>query len=242
MNGIFYSKYSKYWQLFSPKEHYKEEAAQYVKVLKNAFPGLKSVLELGSGGGNNAHYLKEHFRMTLSDISPGMLSESRKINPECEHLLGDMRTLRLKRKFDAVLIADAVMYLTTAPDVIRALKTAFLHLQRSGVLLIVPDLFIEDFRDRIEKRTNRRKDRSLTYIEVDHHPHRNDSEFTADFFFILKKGCTVENVFRDTHRMGVFSRKEWEGFFKKAGFRNIKFICLSNKKDTQGNTGILAEK
>ena len=33
--------------------------------------------------------------MTLTDIAPGMLAMSESINPECEHIVGDMRTLRL---------------------------------------------------------------------------------------------------------------------------------------------------
>jgi len=42
-----------------------------------------------------------------------MLELSRTINPEAEHILGDMRTLRLGRTFDAVLIHDAICYMTT---------------------------------------------------------------------------------------------------------------------------------
>src|SRR3972149_1508073 len=60
-----------------------------------------TVLELGSGGGNNASHMKAHFKLTLVDRSPAMLAVSRALNPECEHLEGDMRTLRLGRGFDA---------------------------------------------------------------------------------------------------------------------------------------------
>ena len=35
--------------------------------------------------------------MTLVDLSEEMLAVSRELNPECEHLQGDMRTLRLGR-------------------------------------------------------------------------------------------------------------------------------------------------
>ena len=59
------------------------------------------MLELGSGGGNNASHLKAHFQLTLVDLSPAMLAVSRALNPECEHLQGDMRTVRLGRRFDA---------------------------------------------------------------------------------------------------------------------------------------------
>ncbi|MHC4615594.1 MAG: class I SAM-dependent methyltransferase, partial [Planctomycetota bacterium] len=57
------------------------------------------VLELGSGGGNNASHLKKWFDMTLVDLSPHMLEVSRALNPECSHQQGDMRTVRLGTLF-----------------------------------------------------------------------------------------------------------------------------------------------
>ena len=84
---------------------------------RNARP--KTVLELGSGGGNNASHMKAHFELTLTDLSPDMLDLSRTINPELEHIQGDMRTLRLGREFDAVFVHDAVVYMTTEEDLKR---------------------------------------------------------------------------------------------------------------------------
>ena len=78
-----------------------------------AIGDARTLLELGSGGGNNASHLKTRFDCTLTDISPEMLALSRSLNPECEHLEGDMRTLRLGREFDVVFIHDAISYLTT---------------------------------------------------------------------------------------------------------------------------------
>ena len=74
------------------------------------------MLELGSGGGNNASHLKRRFQLTLVDRSPEMLAVSRRLNPECEHVEGDMRTVRLGRTFDAVFVHDAIAYITTEDD------------------------------------------------------------------------------------------------------------------------------
>jgi trans-aconitate methyltransferase len=82
------------------------------------------VLELGSGGGNNASHLKAHCDLTLIDASDRMLALSRRINPECEHVTGDMRTVRLDRQFDAVFIHDAIDYMVTLDDLRAALTTA----------------------------------------------------------------------------------------------------------------------
>ena len=53
-------------------------------------PRPRTLLELGSGGGNMASHLKRDLRLTLTDLSMQMLDESRRINPEAEHLVGDI--------------------------------------------------------------------------------------------------------------------------------------------------------
>ncbi len=83
--------------------------------------------------------------LTLVDLSGEMLDISRRLNPTCEHFLGDMRTVRLDRQFDAVLIYDAVDYMTTEADLALALETAFIHVRPGGVAIFVPDHIKETF-------------------------------------------------------------------------------------------------
>src|SRR5690606_12595145 len=97
------------------------------------------------GGGNNASHLKAHARLTLVEPSEGMRAVSRALNPECEHLDGDMRTVRLGRTFDAVFVHDAVAYMTTEADLRRAMATAFLHTRPGGAALFAPDHVRETF-------------------------------------------------------------------------------------------------
>src|SRR5436190_3075338 len=104
-----YGELADWFRLLTAPEDYAEEAELYRALVVEgcAFPP-RTVLELGSGGGNNASHLKRHFEMTLVDRSREMLAISRSLNPECEHLVGDMRSVRLGRTFDAVFVHDAV--------------------------------------------------------------------------------------------------------------------------------------
>jgi len=87
----FYTALADWWPLFSPPPEYGEEADDLVPRILAAAPSRpETLLELGSGGGSLAFHLKRHFRLTLTDIAPGMLAVSRVINPECEHLVGDI--------------------------------------------------------------------------------------------------------------------------------------------------------
>ena len=94
----FYTQYADWWQLLSPAEDYAEEAEFFRQAIIAAADRMpRTMLEFGSGGGNNASYLKQHFELTLTDLSAAMLGESRKLNPQCEHVAGDMRSLQLGR-------------------------------------------------------------------------------------------------------------------------------------------------
>jgi SAM-dependent methyltransferase len=95
---LLYSDLTPWYRLIDPLEDHLEEAEAYDAAFLRGIDGpATTLLELGSGAGNNAYYLKRRFRCTLADISEPMLALSRGINPECEHVTGDMRTLRLDR-------------------------------------------------------------------------------------------------------------------------------------------------
>lgn len=141
-----YGELASWFHLLTAPKDYAEEAEFYRKTLfEHCATAPKTLLELGSGGGNNASHMKRHFQMTLVDLSADMLELSRTINPECAHIEGDMRTVRLGREFDAVFIHDAVMYMTTEADLCATMETASLHCQPGGAAVFVPDYVRETF-------------------------------------------------------------------------------------------------
>src|SRR5438045_1944384 len=100
---LLYGELTPWYRLVDPPEDHREEAGSYQAALERGIVGrAETLLELGAGAGHNALHLKRRFRCTLTDISPEMQALSRELDPECEHLLGDMRSLRLDRTFDAV--------------------------------------------------------------------------------------------------------------------------------------------
>lgn len=70
---------------------------------------------------------------------------SRVINPECTHLAGDMRDLRVGRDFDAVFVHDAIDHMTTGADLRAAFTTAAAHLREGGLLVVAPDHVAETY-------------------------------------------------------------------------------------------------
>jgi SAM-dependent methyltransferase len=177
------------------------------------------VLELGSGGGHNAVHLKQRFRLTLADLSADMLAMSRRLNPECAHHQGDMRTLRLGRTFDAVFVHDAVAYMTTETDLRQVIETAFAHCRPGGIALFVPDHTAENFQPVTDHGGSDGPDgRGARYLEWTWDPDPNDTWIRSEYAFLLRDTDGSVRVVEEAHRTGLFSRQVWLGLLTAAGF------------------------
>jgi SAM-dependent methyltransferase len=215
-----YRELADWFHLLTAPEEYAEEAERYRSVLvEGAERPVETVLELGSGGGNNASHMKAHFTMTLTDLSPEMLAVSRRLNPELEHVAGDMRTVRLGREFDAVFVHDAVSYITTQADLAAVVETAFVHCLPGGAALFVPDHVRETFRPDTDCGGNDGDGRALRYLEWDWDPDPNDDTYVSDFAYVLREKDGSVRVEHDRHVCGAFRRKVWLSLLEEAGFR-----------------------
>jgi trans-aconitate methyltransferase len=162
--------------------------------------------------------------MTLVDLSPEMLAVSRSMNPECEHIQGDMRTVRLDRQFDAVFTHDAIMYMTTGNDLRSALETAFVHCRPGGVALFTPDCTHETFRPATSHGGHDSEERSMRYLEWTRDPDPTDTSYIVDFAYLLREGRDIRCEY-DQHIFGVFGREDWLHWITEAGFeaRTVPF-------------------
>ena len=214
-----YRDLAEWWPLLSAPEDYAEEAAEYRQVIQDhARREVAQVLELGSGGGNNASHLKAWFGLTLVDLSPAMLEVSRRLNPECEHLEGDMRSVRLGRSFDAVFVHDAVAYLTTEEDLGAAFTAAFEHTRPGGVALFVPDEVRENFEPGTDWGGHDGPDRALRYLEWFWDPDPDDTTIRMDLTYVSHEPDGSTHVEHDPHVCGLFPRANWLDDLAAAGF------------------------
>ncbi|MDP9006966.1 MAG: class I SAM-dependent methyltransferase [Actinomycetota bacterium] len=215
----FYSDLAEWWPLISPPEEYAEEAAAAATLLGSASISVREVLELGSGGGHNAVHLKERFALTLVDLSDEMLAMSRRLNPECDHRQGDMRTVRLGRRFDAVFVHDAVDYMTDEDDLRRAVETAYVHCRTGGVAVFVPDNTAEAFEEATDHGGGDAGDgRGARYLQWAWDPDPDDTWISIEYAFVLRDTDGSTRVVHETHRTGLFSRKVWLRVLADVGF------------------------
>jgi len=216
-----YRELAEWWPILSIPEDYAEEAQFYRnEILSASRPDIpKILLELGSGGGNNASHLKKHFEMTLVDLSPEMLEVSKALNPECEHIQGDMRTVRLGREFDAVFIHDAIVYMRSETDLYKAIETAYVHCKAGGVVLFGPDHTRESFKGSTGHGGHDDGKRGLRYLEWTWDPDETDTTYQSYMAYLLREETGEVRCVVDRHICGLFRHDVWLGLITKAGFQ-----------------------
>jgi trans-aconitate methyltransferase len=214
-----YGRLADWFHLLTPPSDYEDEAAEVIELLRaRASPPLQTALELGSGGGNLASHLGRVMTMTLTDASPRMLELSRTINAQSEHIAADMRTLRLGRTFDAVVIHDAITYLTSTEDLHAALETAFVHLRPGGAGIFMPDFVRDTYRLRTDHGGEDGDGRALRYLEWDRPPEPDGHTVRTDYVIVTRDESGRVEVHHDVHTLGLFPRAIWLELLEDVGF------------------------
>lgn len=218
-----YSDLAPWFHLLSHPSSYASESEHIARVVDAVVDGpAETLLELGSGGGNNASHLKRRFECTLTDLSEEMLALSRTLNPECEHVQGDMRTIRLGSTFDVVLVHDAVMYMTTEDDLRAAIGTAAAHLRPGGVAVFTPDTTREQFAPATSHGGHDGEGgRSLRYLEWTHDPDPEDTTYDADFVAVLRETGKPTRVEHELHTCGLFPDSTWRRLIAETGLELV---------------------
>ncbi len=230
-----YRELADWYPLLTPVADYAEEAAFYRSLFEaHCRRPPRTLLDLGSGGGHNAAYLKATLACTLVDLEPAMLALSRRLNPECEHIQGDMRSIRLGRLFDCVFLHDAVSYMTSRTDLVRAIATAFEHTAPGGVAMFQPDFVSETFKSSTETGGSEDNCRALRYIEWRWIPDSRTDTYVTDMAYLLRHENGVVEVHHDRHYMGLFPRAVWLELIAAAGFEPL---AVPFKHSSLSNTG-----
>jgi Methylase involved in ubiquinone/menaquinone biosynthesis len=140
-----FAGYSRYYDLLYRDKDYAAEALYVSQLIKSHAPDSASIMEIGCGTGAHAAELGEiGYSVAGVDMSEGMLEAAEvrrmQLSPELQSRMsfspGDARTVRLGKKFDAVISLFHVMsYQTSNADLAAAFVTAKEHLKPGGVFV-----------------------------------------------------------------------------------------------------------
>ncbi|MDP3051598.1 MAG: class I SAM-dependent methyltransferase [Eubacteriales bacterium] len=217
--GRLYDDLAYLMPLISPPEEYAEEAAHWRAILREKLgKGRHKLLELGVGGGHNLSYLTSDFEATAVDISEAMLAQCKRLNPTVEVHVGDMRSIRLGRKFPVVLIHDAISYILSESDLLATFRSVAAHLEPGGVFITSPDHFAETFHAlKVGHATHSDGNMEVTYLEYTYDPDPSDTKIETIMFYLIRAegGLRIEH---DRHVTGLFPKSTWIGLMNEAGF------------------------
>jgi SAM-dependent methyltransferase len=143
MTEVFNRDYADAYDLLYDEKDYEGEC-RLAELLFKRYGGhpIRNILDLGCGTGGHAHLLgRRGYRVVGVDRSEAMLAHAeKKAGPpgdgRTQFRQGDLRSLELEERFDAVVMMFAVLgYQAGNEDVLSALKTARRHLRTGGLLL-----------------------------------------------------------------------------------------------------------
>lgn len=213
--------YSRYYDLLYRDKDYPSEARYVDGLIRKHVPEASSMLELGCGTGR---YTREFARLGYSvhgvDLSEEMIDEARKTS--CDRVTfscGDMRSLRLGKRFDAVVALFHVLsYQTEDEDVRDALTTVGEHLRPGGVAVLDfwygPAVLAQQPEVRFKEVSDDRVEVYRVALPVLHDDiNVVDVNYRA---FIREKSSGCIEELRECHRMRYFFEREIRDFLSSS--------------------------
>ena len=196
---------------------------------------MKSILDLGCGTGNHTIPLAHRgYEIVGVDRSESMLAQTHKKLAKlskgtlAQFHHGDIRTVDLHRRFDAVLMMFAVLgYQLEDADVLSCLKTANRHLRVGGLFLFDvwfgPAVLKQRPSQRIkEVQTPEGKIVRATSGELDIEHHI----CTVNYRMQQWVGERMAAETKECHRVRYFFPLELEHFLQKSGFKLLRLGAI----------------
>lgn len=228
-----FNSYARYYDLIYRDKDYRGEAEFIGNLLRSHAPGSQTVLELGCGTGAHAALLADAgYQVFGVDLSEDMLqrANARKssLNPELAQRMmfahGDVRTVRLAERFDAVISLFHVMsYQTGNDDLMAAFATANAHLKPGGVFIFDCWYGPAVLTDRPTVRVKEMADEFIAVTRIaEPIMYANDNLVDVNYHVYVrdKQSGQVDEI-RETHQMRYLFKPEISALLDVAGFSLI---------------------
>tara|TARA_Y100000034_G_scaffold133580_1_gene199434 strand:+ start:944 stop:1723 length:780 start_codon:yes stop_codon:yes gene_type:complete len=225
-------------------EGQKEDAPKDIKSLISIFKKfgkVKKVLDVGCGMGAHVKALNyQGYDCVGVDFNPEMVKFSKEKYPSLDFDVQDMRTLKVKGKFDALIcLHNVIAYNGSNEDVVKTLKAFSKHLKKNGLVIIHtlnPMSFIQNknFREHFVDTGKDRKKFGIKAIVKEAINERNQTILSTRTFYTLKGNKKVGSYHKESR---LFFPQELRFFLEQSGFEVLEFydgnLANLNLKDTK---------
>lgn len=229
--AVFGPAYAEAYDAFYEGKDYAAEVDVLVSCFdRHSSSPVRRILDLGCGTGRHVGELASRGYEVLGvDRSASMLALARLRCPGVRFVEADMRTVDLGETVDAVVILFAALgYLTTAEDILAALRATRRHLEAGG--LLVADVWLggSDGQVAPTRRTAQRGAVTWTrtgFLSRDPVLQRVDLAYE-----LVRAEGGARSVVHEVHRMHYFSPFELDFALRAAGFRLVR-LCRDGDLD-----------
>lgn len=245
-----FNSYARYYDLLYKDKDYEKEGKSVHEIIKKYCPKTDLILELGCGTGKHAIMLAEiGYTLHGVDLSSEMLESAvqrrSNLNIDAAKKLsfsqGDIRTVKIDKKFDTVISLFHVMsYQTTNNDLMSSFATAKNHLNSGGIFIFDCWYGPAVLSEKPSVRVKRLEDEKIIVTRIAEpimHPTKNIVDVYYKIFIKNKENHKVEE-FSEMHRMRYLFNTEIEYYLSQQGMSLIaNFEWMSNRNpglDTWG--------
>lgn len=248
-----FDKYAKYYDIFYLDKDYKEECDFLEEIFRRFNTKPEKILDVACGTGGHAIPLAVRgYKVVGADASATMIEIAKKkavgLGANLSFKVEKMQSLDLKEKFDAAIaMFAAIDYLTSAEELLSALKAINSHLYEGSlfvfdfwygpaVLKIKPSIrkkLIEDGGKRILR---------IVTPELDVNNHINK----CHYWCLVIKNDKILDEFEETHEVRYFFSLEIKHYLDDAGFELLKLCPFmefnAEPSDATWNVTAIAKK
>lgn len=222
MRSGAFSKTAAYYDMLYQDKKYTEEALYIYSLLQKYAPGGKKILELGCGTGcYTREFVKLGCEVQGVDICAEMLNiATQRSEPGTVFTVGDMRTFRAGRIFDAVIsMFHVVSYLPGNNDLDQAFRAVAEHLEPGGVFLFDCWYGPAVLTDRPETRIRRLSEDGIELVRIAE-PTLDASTSTVNVdyqLFITDQKSGIVTSFQENHCLRYLFEPELSLLLAKNG-------------------------
>jgi len=208
---------AEYYDALNDRKDYRREAERLDSIVQRiGRRGGRKWLDVACGTGRHLEFLRRTYSAVGLDESPEMLRIARRRLPGVRLVRADMRTFRLKDRFDVVTcLFGAIGHLRTQSEVGKTFDNFARHLSPGGVAIIEPWIDPADFRPgMIDVRTSRSP--TLTAVRCAFSVRRRDHSIIHWHFLLGQPGRGIRYC-REIDTGLLLSQEELLRLMRRAG-------------------------
>ncbi|MGY1670993.1 class I SAM-dependent DNA methyltransferase [Geodermatophilus sp. SYSU D00710] len=196
---------------------YEGAAAKLRDVIEARAPHASTLLDVGCGTGQHLQHFSRYYDIEGLDLDGQLLDVARRRLPHSPLHEANMVDFSLPRRFDVITcLFSAIGYVQTREAMRQAVQNMADHLQPGGLLIIEP--WFEPDHYWTNTITANHVDQPGLKICWMYTSKREDNVSVLDIQYLVGTPQRVEH-FSERHRIGLFTRDEYESAFADAGLQ-----------------------